>query len=280
MRQYLQPTKPEALSGDASTRSSLKSCTDYALQIGVVSSFFVSALTLNFAVWLLDFLGYRKGQTEFWQRVIQRSFQSWLGFACKFGAIRLDTKDLEKLRDIRGQIVVANHPGLLDAVILLSYVPRGVCIMRSDLRRDLTLRALSRLAGYISNDKGTALIREGIAHLRKGDNIVVFPEGTRTQGKGIGSFKSGFALMAIRASAPVQSVLVSLQGIYFRKGTSLWRPVPAPVRIAMELGPLFTAGPNESASSFSKRLEKYYQKTLSKKEANVSTHGFGCEYAH
>lgn len=48
--------------------------------------------------------------------------------------MRIDADALDALRnEKRGLILAANHPTLLDAMIMAAHVPHGVCVMRADL---------------------------------------------------------------------------------------------------------------------------------------------------
>ncbi|GAB4165389.1 MAG: hypothetical protein Fur0032_02060 [Terrimicrobiaceae bacterium] len=175
------------------------------------------------------------------------------------GCIEVDFPEAEKLAGARGLIIAANHPSLIDALVFLGKVPRGVCIMRSsDLRRNPALSALSRLAGYIPNDKGAELVRGGLSRLAQGSNLIIFPEGTRTRGVRPGPFKRAFAMVATRSGATVQTVFLRLESPLFRKGVSLLRPVPLPVHLEVRLGRRMKAEPGETARDFAWRVENYF----------------------
>ena len=69
---------------------------------------------------------------------------------CRF--IRLEIHGTEKIAACRGKIVIANHPSLLDVVILMALVPRTQCIVKHELWTHPLLGRLMRLAGYIRNN--------------------------------------------------------------------------------------------------------------------------------
>ena len=45
------------------------------------------------------------------------------------GVMRLETQGLERLQRAGGVLVLANHPSLLDVVVLLSAMPRATCVV-------------------------------------------------------------------------------------------------------------------------------------------------------
>jgi 1-acyl-sn-glycerol-3-phosphate acyltransferase len=76
-----------------------------------------------------------------------------------------------------------------------------------------------------------------IARLKRGAAVTIFPEGSRTEDGQLGEFKSGFALIAKRAAAPI--VPVAIVG-----GFECWprtRLLPRPGRIRLEFGEIVTA---------------------------------------
>ncbi len=159
-------------------------------------------------------------------------------------------------------MLAPNHPSLIDAVILLSIVPNTVCIMRASLIESPFLGGAARLAGFVPNDKGPALIRHGIDKIRAGENLLIFPEGTRTVAQAINSFKHGFALIAKKTDAPIQTVFIEREGRYLSKGIALLSFARPPFRFRLHLGELFRAAPDESAQQLSARLERYFREHL------------------
>jgi 1-acyl-sn-glycerol-3-phosphate acyltransferase len=135
-------------------------------------------------------------------------------------ALEFDLKETEFLSDLRATVVVANHPSLMDAVFLLGLIPNSICIIKKSLQRNLGLGPMSRLCGFITNDSGPDLVRDAVSALSEGCNIIIFPEGTRSQGR-LNRFKPGFALISLRGQYPVQAVHLSIKPALLPKGASL-----------------------------------------------------------
>src|SRR6266705_3359596 len=62
----------------------------------------------------------------FGQRLIHRLFRIFFGYTRMFGLVEVDASELSGLRQSKGLIVVANHPCLLDAVLMVAQMPRAV----------------------------------------------------------------------------------------------------------------------------------------------------------
>ena len=54
--------------------------------------------------------------------------------------------------------------------------------------------------------------------LEGGENLLIFPEGTRTSALAINPFKNGFALIAKKTGASIQTVFIEREGRYLSKG--------------------------------------------------------------
>lgn len=164
----------------------------------------------------------------------------WL--AARTGMMRLDSQALAGLRDDAGLVIVANHPSMLDAMMLVARLPRSFCIMKASLSRNPLLGPGARLARYIRNDSTFGMVQCAVRELRDGGQLVLFPEGTRTVGTTPGPFHASFALIAHRARVPVQTVFIDTASPYLGKGWPLWRLPPLPIRFGVRLGRRFEPG--------------------------------------
>ena len=199
----------------------------------------------------------------FGQRLIHGLFVFFVGYLRAFGLIELDAGEMSGLRECGGLIVVANHPCLLDAVLMVSQMPRAVCLMKGSLARNIVLSGTARLAGYINNKSGLGLVKNCEERLKEGANLLVFPEGTRTLGGKLLPFKMGFALVAVLTRSPVQTVIITAESNYLGKGWPLFKRPAFPLRYSLRLGRRFQPEPGESAKHFGGMVENYFGEKLS-----------------
>ena len=96
----------------------------------------------------------------FGQKLIHKLFRFFVGYVRAFGLVELDTSELSGLRESGGLIVAANHPCLLDVVLMVSQMPQTVCLMKGSLARNIVLSGTARLAGYVHNESGLGLVRK------------------------------------------------------------------------------------------------------------------------
>jgi 1-acyl-sn-glycerol-3-phosphate acyltransferase len=177
------------------------------------------------------------------------------------GLMEIDSRALDVLRkEPGGLIVAANHPTMLDALLVVARLPRGVCVMKAELMRNVFLGGGARLASYIRNDVGRGMVRDAVQTLREGNQLILFPEGTRTVAAPVNAFKPGITLIAHLAQVPIQTVIVESDSPYLTKGWPLLKAPPVPVRIRLRLGKRFPADADHRAQL--RRLEQYFSAEL------------------
>ena len=198
------------------------------------------------------------------QKLIRALFAIFVGYLRAFGLLELDAGELAGLRNCAGLIVVANHPGLLDAVFLVSQVPQAVCLMKGSLARNIVLSGTARLAGYIHNTSGLGLVKQCEERLKEGANLLVFPEGTRTVGANLLPFKMGFALVAVLTRSPVQTIIVTAEGNCLGKSWPFFKKPVFPVHFSLRLGRRFAPEPGQEAKNFGRAVENYFRETLAR----------------
>jgi 1-acyl-sn-glycerol-3-phosphate acyltransferase len=169
--------------------------------------------------------------------MISRGYRWFWALERASGMLRLDASALDGLRDEPGLLVVANHPSMLDAVMLVARLPRSFCIMKSSLLRNPLLGPGARLARYVRNDTALGMITHAVQELRAGGQLVLFPEGTRTTKAPVNPLHASFALIAKRARVPVQVAFIDTDSPYLGKGWPLWRLPPLPICFSVRLGP-------------------------------------------
>lgn len=160
------------------------------------------------------------------RRLIHVAFRGFVGLLTLLGVIEFNAAGRDQLRACRGKIIIANHPSLLDVVLLMSLLPEAQCVVKHQLWRSRFLGSVVRGAGYIRNDLPAELmISQCQTELARGGNMVLFPEGTRTvPGKPI-KFERGFANIAILCDADIQVITICCTPPTLLKGER-WYDIP------------------------------------------------------
>jgi 1-acyl-sn-glycerol-3-phosphate acyltransferase len=165
-------------------------------------------------LWLLVFPvlsilpGSRLQQISRGQKVVHYSFYVFIGLMHRMGVMTYEIIGLEKLNR-SGQLIIANHPALVDIVFLISRVKQANCIVKESLWHNPFTRGPVVNAGYISNSDSEKMITDCVGWLQAGGTLIIFPEGTRSVPDKPYQFQRGAATIALQANTCVTPVTLS-----------------------------------------------------------------------
>ena len=198
------------------------------------------------------------------QRLLQVLSHAFLRFFTRtwlpaLGLYRIvEITGLDQVLPLRPAIYVANHRGYLDSITLLGLLPRTGVLIKSRHGRQPMYHMLIRHFNLVSVDPNalssvSASLERCERILAGGENLLVFPEGSRARSGRLQRF-NGFAFeLARRARLPVIPVIIhstlpfmaKLPGSIFPRGDNQYR-----IRF---LDPVCPA-PEDDADSMSDRV--------------------------
>ncbi|MEP7297735.1 MAG: 1-acyl-sn-glycerol-3-phosphate acyltransferase, partial [Burkholderiales bacterium] len=94
------------------------------------------SLTWNLVSFVIYPLLSRRQGTIVGRAAISSVYRGFWTCAQWLGLMRIDYTALDVLSRDAGLIIAANHPSMLDALLVVARVPRGICIMRASLMRN------------------------------------------------------------------------------------------------------------------------------------------------
>jgi 1-acyl-sn-glycerol-3-phosphate acyltransferase len=255
----LQPARTDRrLSAETGQSPRLRHRLAFAL---VIAQLGLTSLGWNLLAPLLAWLLPRDIAGGIGRAGVSRVYRACWFTAERLGLMEVDARSLDALRDEPGGLIVAaNHPTMLDALLVVARLPRGVCVMKAELLRNVFLGSGARLACYIRNDVGRGMVRDAVRTLREGNQLVLFPEGTRTVSAPINAFKPGITLISHLAQVAIQTVVIETDSPYLTKGWPLLKAPPVPVRVRVRLGRRFAPEADHRAQL--RRLEGYFADEL------------------
>ncbi|MBP5406323.1 AMP-binding protein [bacterium] len=117
-------------------------------------------------------------------------------------------------------IFAANHQSVFDALFVLAKIPakefkKTYCFAKGKHFKQFWRRYLAKRNNIIimrENEEIVDSIKRMASVLKKGRNILIFPEGTRSRDGQLGDFKQTFSLLACELSVPV--VPVAIKGAF------------------------------------------------------------------
>lgn len=158
------------------------------------------------------------------RRIVHHSFAFFVRLMQRLGIMQWRIEGLEKLQR-NNLLVCASHPTLIDVVLLMSLLDEANCIVKASLRNSVSLRGPVLTTGYIANDEGPELIEAGAQSLADGDNLIIFPEGTRTRPGRDPRLQHGAAAIALCSGRNITPVIIRCTPPSLMKGIP-WYKVP------------------------------------------------------
>lgn len=157
------------------------------------------------------------------RRLVAASWR-WFGvYLVKSGIVHVEFVGFERLGR-PGQLILANHPSLLDVVFILARVPEANCIVKESLRRNPAMRSQIRACGYVPNSEDMDMV-DKIHEVLREECLLVFPEGTRTGWDGVVRFHRGAVSMGLRSARIITPLVVQMRPPNFKKGQP-WYKIP------------------------------------------------------
>ena len=180
------------------------------------------------------------------------------------------------LDDPRGRILIMNHQSMLDPVVIvvtlwLARVPVRI-VYKGDFDRIRPAAWLFSRAGGFPVARGTAdmkTVRRARTMLLRGENVLIYPEGTRIRDDADEKPRGGYAIMAQLAKAPVQPIaIIGARHLRFR------RPVIMDVGEPILWSDLASEGRKEQLAEMERLgMERVYELRNELRRANPGIEG-------
>lgn len=200
---------------------------------------------------------------------MSRVLRFFIGFMQRSGGMTYEFTGLERLGR-PGQMLVANHPSLIDVVFLLAFAPSAGCVVKQGLWRNPLTRWAVTMVEFIPNDHAATMIERATRALNEKQVLIFFPEGTRTRPQQPMVFHRSAANVALRAAAVVTPVYIRCQPTTLTKAEPWYRIPPRRPHFALSVGAdLDLSGyrnaPLPAASrQFNDDLHRHFQQELAR----------------
>ncbi|MEQ8353218.1 MAG: lysophospholipid acyltransferase family protein [Leptospiraceae bacterium] len=148
-----------------------------------------------------------------------RPFSAWLyarllgGVGMRILGIKVRVEGLESMSS-EPSVLMVNHQSNLDAFFMGSMYPRNTVVLAKREMLKVPLFGIILLASdnILVDREDASGAKKAVtdatnAIKKRGRHLWIFPEGTRSKGKGLGEFKKGAFIMAIAAQAPIVPIV-------------------------------------------------------------------------
>lgn len=148
----------------------------------------------------------------------------------RIAGIRWRLIGLDQLPMKSNYIFMSNHVSNIDPPLLVPLLPRRVTVMvKKELFKLPILGPAMRMADFIPIDRtnreaAIGSVREAANVVRKGLDLLVFPEGTRSRDGRLLPFKKGSFYLAMDTGVPIVPVTILGTEELLPKGSMLARP--------------------------------------------------------
>ncbi len=198
--------------------------------------------------------------------IIHLSFRLFVFMMGSLGLVSYKFKGFEKLNNDKGCLIVSNHPTLIDYVVIVSKLKRCDTIVKGRLWDNPFLKNVVRAANYIPNRQSEETFELIKSTLRKGNNLLIFPEVTRTTTQQPMISKRGAALISIRAQAPIRVLSIDCYPNTLTKQNKWYEVAKKKPIFAIEVGELIDPSKflkdTDTLSITARRLTRYIKNTL------------------
>ncbi len=166
---------------------------------------------------------------------------SWLILATT--GVNVQLTGLERLERGRPYLFIGNHQSIYDIPIVFWSLPYEVRIIAKDSLGSFPFLGWHlRRTGHVlvkRQNPGAVVFRQVSELMRRGQSLLVFPEGTRSADGRVGRFKGGIFLLAIESGLPIVPIAVRASRHVMKKG----RLMTCPGDVSLEVfAPIPTSG--------------------------------------
>ena len=166
--------------------------------------------------------------------IVRTAWRIFVGLLSCVRLIRLESRDVNA---VSGTVIVANHPSLIDVILLVSLIPRTLYVAKHGLKGNPFLSLIVR-ATALPDD--ATLPEKAAPYLAAGWNVLVFPEGTRSPATGaLQPLQRGAAQLALRTNSPIACIGIHVSERVLGKHQRPWDVGDRPVtyRFSMSVIP-------------------------------------------
>ncbi|MGA9573136.1 MAG: lysophospholipid acyltransferase family protein [Lysobacterales bacterium] len=190
--------------------------------------FGLGGLVIGLVIFPLIFVFVRNPETRqiLARRLLSGAFKLFLFIFESLGGLSYEIKGAENVIAGNNQIIIANHPTLIDVIFLVSLFPMADCVIKEAITRNPFMRSVVLSANYIPSGNTGKLLVTCVKRLKSGASLLLFPEGTRSVPGQRLDFKLGAASFAVKAGADILPVTIQCTQPRFLVKDEPWYRVP------------------------------------------------------
>jgi 1-acyl-sn-glycerol-3-phosphate acyltransferase len=201
----------------------------------------------------------------------------WIaGVGLRIAGVRVQVEGRENLDPSRSYIVMCNHVSNLDPPVLIRGLPRRTSVLvKKELFKIPILGSAMRVGDLVPVDRrnreaAVNSMREAGEVLRRGLNMSVFPEGTRSPDGRLLPFKKGPFYLAMDTGIPIAPVTMLGTERLMPKGSSVIRSGTVRMIIHPPVDPSGFADKDQLIAAVRRQIESALPPALRETDANAT----------
>jgi 1-acyl-sn-glycerol-3-phosphate acyltransferase len=159
------------------------------------------------------------------QYIIHLSFIIFRRLMQHTGLANFYFQGIEKVQEDKGCVLVANHPTLVDYVMIVSKLKQCDNVVKEKLWHNFFVKSVIQAAQYIPNIESSKMFKLLERTKHNQNNLLIFPEGTRTTPGQAIKLQRGAANISIRLNMPIRIIHIKSTESSLSK-QSTWYKVP------------------------------------------------------
>ncbi len=190
--------------------------------------FGLGGLVIGIVIFPLIFLFIRNRDTRqnVARQLVSNAFKLFLVIMKGLGMLSYEVVGREYASVGHNQIIVANHPMLIDVIFLVALFPMADCVIKEAITRNPFMRSVVLSTNYMPSGNIGKLLNTCVTRLKSGASLLLFPEGTRSiPGKPL-DFKLGAASFAVKSGAEILFITIQCDQPWFLAKNQPWYRIP------------------------------------------------------
>ena len=179
----------------------------------------------------------QRTKEAFTRKFIAFIFRNYLRILRMLGLLSYELYNVKQLHQ-PNQLIIVNHPSLLDVVFLIALTGDTSCIVKGSLWRNPFTAMGVRTANYISNNDSD-LFQRCVSTLTQGNSLIIFPEGTRTKPGEELKFHRGPSNIALSSGKAITPVVISCKPATLLKNQQWYEISAEPPHYTIRVMPAF-----------------------------------------
>ncbi|MDZ4728248.1 MAG: lysophospholipid acyltransferase family protein [Leptospira sp.] len=163
-------------------------------------------------------------------------------------------------------LFVSNHEGNFDIPTLISSLPKPFgFISKIEVLKIPVVGSWMKIMNCVFLDRtnrndSTKAMATGVSVLKEGHSLLIFPEGTRSKGGAMRSFKAGSFRLAMDAGVPIVPIAIKGTSNIMEKNNSIMKPADVKVKILSAIP--FSEFEKLSSKEIAERVENQIKNAL------------------